>query len=91
MGVHNHSAQIIIVSFIISVGEDFTAISTSQTFQPSQTDAECVSVSINGDAIPEEDESLTLMLSSTDPDVMPNIVSTVGIIVDDDGMHFEFS
>lgn len=67
------------------------AISTSREFQPSQTDAECVSVSINGDVIPEEIESFTLMLSSTDPDVTPNTASTIGIIIDDDGMHFEFS
>ena len=75
----------------ISVGEDFTAISTSRAFQPSQTAAECISVSINGDAVPEEDESLTLMLLSTDPDVTPNTVSTIGIIMDDDGAHVEFS
>lgn len=67
------------------VAEDFTALSTSQTFQPGQTEMECASVTVNDDSIPEEDESLTLMLSSNDPDVTPNIVSSVAIIMDNDG------
>lgn len=63
------------------------APSSSLTFQPGQTDRECVLVSIENDNIPEETESFTFILSSNDPDVTPNLVSAEGSITDDDGIN----
>ena len=71
--------------------EDFIALSSSQTFQPGQTERECISVSIISDTVPENNETLTLMLSSNDPDVTPDAVSAVGIIQDNDGRSLSCS
>ena len=58
-------------------------ISSTRTFQPGQTDQECMPVSIVNDDIPEEDEIFTVTLSSND---IPNPISAAVTITDDDGI-----
>ena len=68
----------------ISVADDFLPLSSLRSFQPGQSDSECVSISIVDDIVPEDTEALVVALTSSDPDVTNSAFSVVSI-EDNDG------
>ena len=66
---------------------DFTSVTTQLTFQPSQANVpQCEDVPIQEDIILETNESFTVELSTTDPDVILDPQSATVTIMDDDSM-----
>ena len=66
---------------------DFTSVTAQLTFQPSQADVpQCEDVPIQEDTILETNESFTVELSTTDPDVILSPENATVTITDNDGM-----
>ena len=64
---------------------DFNLVTAQLTFQPSQADVpQCEDVPIQEDTILETNESFTVELSTTDPDVILDPQSATVTIFDDD-------
>lgn len=79
------------IHFVVLVADDFLPLSSLRTFQPGQTDSECVPVTIVDDNIPEETEALIVTLTSNDQNVIPTSSSAVVSIQDNDGTINDFS
>jgi hypothetical protein len=72
--------------FIVIAGEDYTSITEDETFNSGLPDSatRCVIIPILDDDAPEGEQTFTLTLTTSDPDVMlGNNVTTITIIDDE--------
>ena len=75
-------------SFSAMKSSDFTLLSTNLTFLRGSTDStlECVSISITDDALLEGNQTFTVTLTTSDPDVLLGNNVTVVTIEDNDSV-----
>ncbi len=79
--------RLILISFVAIAGSDYISASSYMTYTSGSTDnaVRCITVSILEDAALEGNQTFTVMLSTSDPDVMLGISMTTVIITDNLG------
>src|SRR5262249_34398217 len=72
-----------------TAGDDYVAASASVTFQPGQRN-QSISIAVNGDRVPETDETFVVNLTAPNNSVAVDSGQAVGTIIDDEP-HISFS
>ena len=76
--------------FSIAPG-DFLSLVDQLTFNPgSGLQRDCATITVGSDTILEDDESFSVVLTSTDPDVTINPNTAVVTLTNDDGKYLCF-